>query len=814
MKFLDLLVSDKKIVLTHGVSQFKSVEGMLMVKHNNRLFTISTSSDSDGSSRLFRMLRQPKKLSEILKTLSEFKKNDIIANLQTLYQLDIISFETTPDSGTTSDDSFPSKINNVKDRKESRKEITLVGSGVLANKLILHMRNMNIKIHRIKNIPSAHIINYEKVDHKSVPKSKFVMGDTLSSFPLTMDNFIERSDLIIVAGDYPNISLFEWVNAACFKKGRPWIRVSFDDNLGYIGPLVIPKKTACFNCCQLRLIANSPYYEYEVWKNKNNIPPTKLKLPNIFGDILTSIAGNKIQMYLQDSNVSDLVDNLFILETKNIEFSKHRIISHPNCILCNPPTKTKSKTRRFSIGKNPLERISPLINDSNNKSSISENELILSLRELIDDKTGLILEYERLYENSKLGRYLHHFSTTTCSRPLRIGLNGEFTNPIESDNSLISPSPTGSGFLAKEAELRVLMESVERYSNMVVDESRIIWSKYADVERNAINPKELGLYNDELYDRKDLLCSRFSINSKIPWIWGHDIISDSPILIPADFVYYPAIRQMPLVFDTSNGASAHTSLTQAILNGLFEVIERDSFLSMWLNKISMPVLSVKKIPFGFSETMTMVDKFGMVVKLLDLTNDTGVTTIMAVCYNKKPEKYPALIIGSASHVDPQKALQKALFEMEFALIEALENPKKKKVNDPNEISSIYQNSRYYLNPSRRKYWYFMISGKKTSRLDILKRKTFKNNFDMLMQVVRHLHKMDHKVVWVDITPSDMKKRGLVVVKVFVTGFQPLYIGNKLRLNLDRLNAHARNFGLDVKSTRSASELNLAPHPLP
>ncbi len=814
MKFLHLLRLDKKIVLTHGVSQFKSVDGMLLVKHNNRLFTISTKSDSDGRSRLFRVLQQPKKLNEILKALSEFKKNDIIAILETLYNHDLISFETTTNPGTTTDDAFDSKGYYVEDRNASRIEITLVGNGVLANKLILHMRNMNIKIHRVKSIPSIHILHYKNGNQKPVLKKRSVLEQTLPSFPPTMNNFIERSELIIVAEDYPNIALFEWINAACFKRGQPWIRVSFDDNLGYIGPLVIPKKTTCFNCCQLRLIANSPYYEYELWKNKYNIPPTKLKLSNILAETLASIAGNKIQMYLQNTNVSYIVDYLFILETKNIEFSKHRIISHPNCILCNPPTKTRSMTRNFSRGMNIPVRTTRLINDSNKKSSISENELILSLRELIDDKTGLILEYERLYENSKLGRYLHHFSTTTCSKPLRLGLNGEITNPIKSDDSLISPSPTGSGFLAKEAEIRVLMESVERYSNMVVDESRLIWSKYVDVAKSAINPKELGLYNDELYDRKDLLCSRFSVNSEIPWIWGHDINSNSPVLIPADFVYYPAIRHMPLVFDTSNGASAHTSLIQAILNGLFEVIERDSFLSMWLNKVSMPVLCLKKIPFGFSETMSMIDKFGMDVKLVDLTNDTDVTTIMAVCYNKKPDKYPALIIGSASHVEPEKALQKALFEMEFALIEALENPKKKKVNNPNEISSIYQNSRYYLNPRRRKYWQFMISGKVTSQRRIFRKKTFKNNYEMLLQVVKHLHRMNHRVVWVDLTPSDMKKMGLVVVKVFVTGFQPLYIGNKLRLNLDRLNSSARSFGLDVKLTRAASELNLAPHPLP
>jgi len=813
MKFLDLIRLEKKIGLAQGVSLFKSVEGMLLVKHNNKLFTISTKSDSDGRSRLFRILQQPRTLNEILKMLSEFKKNDIIAILETLYEFDLISFEIPINSGSTKN-VFNVKDYRAKDRKEIIKEITILGKGVLAKRLVHHMRCLNIKTNTVKSIPSAHALQYRNNKQKLIRKGRIRMVNSLYSFSSTVEKYIGRSDLTIVAEDYPNIALFEWINTACFKRGRPWIRVSFDDNLGYIGPLVIPKKTACFNCCQLRLIANSPYYEYELWKNKNNIPPIKLKLPDILAETLATIAGNKIQMYLQNTNVTDIVDYLFILDTKNVELSKHRLISHPNCILCNPPTKSKSMTRDFPRDVSTHARNTQFINESRKKSSISENELISSLRELIDDKTGLILEYERLYENSKLGRYLHHFSTTTCSKPIRLGLNGEITNPIESEDSLITPSPTGSGFLAKEAELRVLMESVERYSNMVVDESRIIWSKYADVTRNAINPNELGLYDDELYDRKDLMCSRFLVNSKIPWIWGHDINSDIPVLIPADFVYYPAIRDMPLVFDTSNGASAHTSLTQAILNGLFEVIERDSFLSMWLNKLSMPVLHIKKIPFGFSETMSMIDKFGMVVKLVDLTNDTDVTTIIAVCYNKKPDNYPALIIGSASHVDPEIALQKALFEMEFALIEALENPKKKKVNHPEEISSIYQNSRYYLDPKRRKYWQFMISGKKTSHRHIITKKTIKNNYEMLMQIVKRLHKMNHRVIWVDITPNDMKKKGLIVVKVFVTGFQPLYIGNKTRLNMDRLNTSARRFGLDVKSTRASSELNPAPHPLP
>src|SRR4026209_1437278 len=128
MKFLDLIRLEKKIGLAQGVSLFKSVEGMLLVKHNNKLFTISTKSDSDGRSRLFRILQQPRTLNEILKMLSEFKKNDIIAILETLYEFDLISFEIPINSGSTKN-VFNVKDYRAKDRKEIIKEITILGKG-------------------------------------------------------------------------------------------------------------------------------------------------------------------------------------------------------------------------------------------------------------------------------------------------------------------------------------------------------------------------------------------------------------------------------------------------------------------------------------------------------------------------------------------------------------------------------------------------------------------------------------------------------------------------------------------------------------
>ncbi len=97
---------------------------------------------------------------------------------------------------------------------------------------------------------------------------------------------------------------------------------------------------------------------------------------------------------------------------------------------------------------------------------------------------------------------------------------------------------------------------------------------------------------------------------------------------------------------------------------------------------------------------------------------------------------------------------------------------------------------------------------------MLAKRAFKDNYSMLMQIVRQLHTMNYRVIWVDITPSDIKRIGLKAVRIFVTGFQPLYVGNKFRLNLERLRSSVERLGYNIKATMAGSDLNFAPHHLP
>jgi ribosomal protein S12 methylthiotransferase accessory factor len=815
MEFSKLLWNDSKISLAEGVTLFRSDDGSLILKHDNKLSKIMSSSVI-AQSGIFQILRRPRNLEQIVKMTTEFKRKDVIDILHVLHQRNFITVQTQTYREVSRRSNMSPRF-FLPDQMEDRKlplvdsQILLIGDGFLVKRLIMTLKKMNIKFNQIKSLGLLLKPTIIK-SNKREDNNKVISESSSFSMPSSFKSIFDKSELIIVVEDYQNIELFDFVNKVCFEKKKSWIRMSFDDDLGYLGPLVVPGRTPCFNCCELRLVTNSPNYEYELWRNKDRIPKAKLRVPEIFADFLSAICSREILRYLIHNEEQETVGNLIVFDTHVLNYTKHKVIQHPNCIYCNA-TGLQKKSDSKSLHK-LLDISRQTIVPKKNPDSFptpTENELVERLRKLIDIRTGIIQETKKIFIDNQLGINSHYFLYARCSKPLRIRLNGNLAKEVELGNSLMYPSPAGSGLSPNEAEIRTLMEAVERYSNMVADESRFIWSAYNKIKKMAIDPQEMGLYQEETYDKVKRI-SRYSPDAEIPWIKGQDLYSGKPAFIAADFVHYPSIRSNPIVLESSNGASAHTDIVQALLNGLYELIERDAFLTMWLNKIPMPILDIKALPNDFNKSIRMISDYGMTVKLVDLTNDSRVPTVMAVCYNNNPNKYPAVEVGTATHVEPERAVQKALFEMETGLIHNLEEDKRE-ILEEDQITAIYEHAIYYLNPKKRKYWEFMISSKQASKLSRFAGKVIEDQNAVLMEIVKHFHTLGRRVVYVDITPPDIRSLGLVAVKVFVTGFQPMYSGKIVRLNLDRLQQSAEYVLKNIGAARSGTELNTAPHPL-
>ena len=790
------IAKNAKFKLTSEASQINVNDEFLFIKYQNRLFRINAGA-KDKRLQILDLLKKRRKLPEVLDNLSDFRKKDVIDFLRKLNSLHLLDFQDddknlTISHHTKSGISTGHPLTSEKTRKAFSSQVLLVGNGILAKKIHLTLRDKGINCTKVTPSTIFNRKNWERriSDHNSISLSHKFASDYYG--------------LIIVAEDFPNIRLFEIINNLCFERNLPWLRASIDDNIGYLGPFVVPGKTSCFNCCQLRLVTNSWHYEYQLWRYKEFIPERKLKASGLSVDVLAAMCSNEIIMYLEHKK-PNTIDNLCVFDTTKMEISRHKVIFHPSCMYCR--LTQAPRYSMLSIKGNKCLGEGAIAESTTSNSVLSDQELLERLREIEDERTGIVTKIQKYYEPNIFGINFHHFYGAAGGYPLRNQMLEQ--NSLKREGNMMSPSPSGSGISPAEAKLHALMEMVERYSSMVTDESRITWTTYNKVRDRAINPLEFSLYEDRLYRKKDFRCSRFSPDSTLPWLEGQELFSGKRILVCADFVYYPAIREKPLVMETSNGAASHTNLVQAILNGLYEAIERDAFLIMWLKRLSMPIIDLKDLPFSFIESIKMINKYGMIVKLVDLTNDTNVPTVMAVCYNKS-DKYPGLIVGAGTHIDPKKAIQKALLETELLLFHYVENPMEKRITGMNKIQHSYEHAMYYLSPGRRKHWDFMISSKKKSKIFELKQ-AVRSNFGILMGIVKRLQTLDHKVIWVDITPTDIHRLGIKVVKVYVTGFQQLYFGNENRLNFERLSKVPVQF---VNSKKKETYLiNTAPHPL-
>ena len=489
-----------RIKLASGASQINVKNEFLFIKYQNRLFRINAEAN-DKLLKILNLLKEPKKLTDLLDCLPEFRKKDVIDFLRKLNSLHLLDLNCNYEKNFTISPytkivKFTRHSNTRRDtEKLLSSRVLLIGKGILAKKIFMDLRAIGVNCNKIT---SSAILNRGTWQTRKSDRNY-----QSSANKLTLDNY----GLIIAAEDYPNIRFFEIINKSCFEKKIPWLRVSFDDDIGYLGPFVIPMKSSCYNCCQLRLATNSWHYEYQLWRYKKFLPETKLNVSGLSVDALAAISCNEIIKYLAHKRPNS-IDNLYVYDTRKMEITKHKLIQHPNCVYCRL-TKVPRYTGLLSRSYHPEEGLSSQRVTA--KSVLSTKELLQRLREIEDEKTGIVIRTQKYYEPNIFGIDFHHFYGAIGCYPIRYHTFKPIS--IKSEGNIMSPSPSGSGISPNDAKLHALMEMVERYSNMLIDESRLKWMTYNSLRNKAINPLELSLYSDTQYRKRDFRCSRYSPNS-------------------------------------------------------------------------------------------------------------------------------------------------------------------------------------------------------------------------------------------------------------------------------------------------------------
>ncbi|MFJ4970995.1 TOMM precursor leader peptide-binding protein [Streptomyces sp. NPDC088755] len=389
---------------------------------------------------------------------------------------------------------------------------------------------------------------------------------------------------------------------------------------------------------------------------------------------------------------------------------------------------------------------------------------------------------------------------------------------------------TWSGQANRYATSRTLayLEGLERYAgtHRRRGTSPVVGS-YADLSGQALNPADCGFYAPETY-ASDPLVSLFDPDRAIPWVWGHSLRDDRPILVPARLAHYSAgVDADNFVFECSNGCATGGSPEEAILFGLLELVERDAFLLAWYGRAHLTAIDLTTATTP--AVRSMLDRaalHGYDVHAFDTRMDLAVPVVTALAV-RRDGGHGTLSFSAAAGFDPADTVEAALSEVLTYIphlpyqvaerrseLEAMER-------DFGKVLHLKDHAQLYGLPSMVRHAAEYLEPVAVLPLDevfadwLPLRPRTGDLLDDLRCLRDQLTDAGYDVIAVDQTTPEQRRMGLHTVSTTVPGLLPLDFGwsRQRALRMPRLRTAPRAAGRRADDLPEA-EIKAVPHPFP
>ncbi|WP_326705447.1 TOMM precursor leader peptide-binding protein [Streptomyces cyaneofuscatus] len=391
---------------------------------------------------------------------------------------------------------------------------------------------------------------------------------------------------------------------------------------------------------------------------------------------------------------------------------------------------------------------------------------------------------------------------------------------------------TWSGQANRYATSRTLayLEGLERYAGT---HRRRGTSPVVDSYRNlaeqgqALNPADCGFYAPETY-ASDPLVSPFDPDRAIPWVWGHSLRDDAPILVPARLAHYSAgVDADNFVFECSNGCATGGSPEEAILFGLLELVERDAFLLAWYGRARLTAIDLATATTP--AVRSMLDRaalHGYDVHAFDTRMDLAVPVVTALAV-RRDGGHGTLSFSAAAGFDPADTVEAALSEVLTYIphlpyqvaerrteLEAMEQ-------DFSKVLHLKDHAQLYGLPSMVRHAAEYLEPEAVLPLEEVfadwqpLRPRTGDLLDDLRCLRDQLTDCGYDVIAVDQTTPEQHRMGLHTVSTTAPGLLPLDFGwtRQRALHMPRLRTALRAAGRRADDLPEA-EIKAVPHPFP
>lgn len=377
---------------------------------------------------------------------------------------------------------------------------------------------------------------------------------------------------------------------------------------------------------------------------------------------------------------------------------------------------------------------------------------------------------------------------------------------------------SGSSLVFEESLSKAIGELLERYFFLIYRKSELIRASIADLERQGkhfLNPFLVSQFSD--VQKARFPNRNFDRESTFYWARGHSVTLNREALIPAQLIFWNFIqaREEPvLMHTTTNGEAGMFSRDEAILSGLYELIEREAFLAYWLNNLAPPQIDLA--PIRKKELRKLIDDCetgDLEVRILETTADLGARSFVAAVLGKGSG--PAVSIGGGCGADEEEAIYRALVEAvntyHWSFVRSAHS-----LPDSFEpfFSPVNQLERVLLwaNPAMRQKFDFFLD-RKVMPLNYAPPCPGDNPRKRLDDLLERFSAKGKafEVFMYEAESAVLDRLGYRVVKTFVPGMIPLYLTEHY---IPLASKRIAELGKYLSGGQNIERINSLPHPFP
>ena len=599
------------------------------------------------------------------------------------------------------------------------------------------------------------------------------------------------ASVLVVASDSWDTSSYELAH----RTGKPWLPVRAELGHVVIGPTTVADSPGCHWCAHVRRTGNrAGDTGFDAWWEQHceRLAATPARRLNVFaaGTVAAVVTEEVVAGAGRTHRAVLRVD----LETTRL--TRHPFLPVPGCPACGRLPDDNAESARIT----PQPRRKLAAGTYRVRDVVAEHDDLMAT--YVDAEYGLL--------GSVLGTGLGEFPYAAAE---------------------LAGSLAGHGRTRdyRSARVTAVTEALERHGGAQVNRNAVVRASFSDVADRAVDPRTLGLYPDDRTPR-GFRFERYHEDLVTTWVWGYSFARSAPVLVPRHYAYYG--RDDPdeprFVPETSNGCALGGCLEEAILYGLLEVLERDAFLMSWYARMPVPQLDLSSATDP--EIALLAEQVraatGYRLHAFNTTMRQRVPCFWAMAVDEtRGEGRPMALCAAGSHIDPERGLLGALYELASSVHGALgrypaqQERAARMVRDASLVRTIDDHVLTYHHPDAFDRFDFLFSSPRLHDLAEYRQVwQWPEHTDLTGDLVELLSRVlgtGLDVVVVDQTTTEHQAGGFACAKVIVPGMVPLSFGhgNERTHGLPRLFGVPRELGYRDRDLH-AGDLNPHPHPFP